>query len=280
MVHTQPGNDNFGVMTKLQMVGGGKMGQALLGGMIAANWAKPEELVVVDLDPGQRKHLTNLFPGVQVLDVAQPGVDAVLATKPHHVLAAAKALPKPARVASVAAGITTSRMESVLPEGTPVVRIMPNTPALVGAGASALAAGSMATDDDLAWALSFLSAVGKAVVVTEAQLDAVTGLSGSGPAYFFLMVEALIDAGVTAGLPRPIAKTLAEQTMTGAAAMLAETGDEPGVLRAAVTTPAGTTAAGLRVLEQSGIRAALIDAVGAASQRSFELGTTIEDDGA
>ena len=263
-------------MTKLQMVGGGKMGQALLGGMIASGWAKAEELVVVDLDPTQRQSLSELFPGIVVLDLPQAGVDTVLATKPHHLLAAASALENPTRVASVAAGITIASMEAVVPAGTPVIRIMPNTPSLVGVGASAAAGGTSTSETDLEWALSFLSAVGEAVIVTEPQLDAVTGLSGSGPAYFFLIAEALTDAGVTAGLPRPIAKTLAHQTMAGSAAMLQRTGEEPGTLRAGVTTPAGTTAAGLRVLEQQGVRGALIDAVAAAANRSRELGAVTD----
>jgi pyrroline-5-carboxylate reductase len=149
---------------------------------------------------------------------------------------------------------------------------MPNTPALVGAGAAAIAPGSAAGEDDLAWAESILGAVGTVVRVPERLLDAVTGLSGSGPAYVFLMAEALIDAGVLVGLPRPTAVALATQTLLGAARLLAETGDTPEALRAAVTSPGGTTAAGLRVLESAGVRAALLDAVAAATERSKELG--------
>jgi len=153
-----------------------------------------------------------------------------------------------------------------------VVRAMPNTPALVGAGAAAIAPGTHATSDDVDWAASILRAVGTVVVVPEKLLDAVTGLSGSGPAYVFLVAEALIDAGVLAGLPRDTSVALATQTLLGAARLLTETADGPEALRAAVTSPGGTTAAGLRALESAGVRAAFLDAVMAATQRSKDLG--------
>jgi pyrroline-5-carboxylate reductase len=149
---------------------------------------------------------------------------------------------------------------------------MPNTPSLVGAGASALAPGISASDDDVAWAVGILEAVGAVAVVAESALDAVTGLSGSGPAYIFLIAEAMIDAGVAAGLPADVARLLAIRTIEGAGRLMVETGTAPSELRAAVTTPAGTTAAGLRVLEQRAVRGALIDAVAAAAERSRELG--------
>jgi pyrroline-5-carboxylate reductase len=153
-----------------------------------------------------------------------------------------------------------------------VIRAMPNTPALVAQGASAIAAGSSAGEDDLAWAERLLGAVGVVVRVPEYQLDAVTGLSGSGPAYVFLVAEALIEAGVLAGLPRDVSATLTRSTLLGAATLLA-TGDEgPEALRAAVTSPGGTTATGLRVLESRAVRAAFLDAVAAAAERSRELG--------
>jgi pyrroline-5-carboxylate reductase len=154
----------------------------------------------------------------------------------------------------------------------PVVRAMPNTPALVGAGAAAIAGGTHASDDDLAWAESILGAVGEVVRVPESLLDAVTGLSGSGPAYVFLIAEALIDAGVLAGLPRDVSSRLAIQTLLGSARLLAETGETPDVLRAGVTSPGGTTAAGLRQLEAAGVRSAILEAVAAATARSRELG--------
>jgi pyrroline-5-carboxylate reductase len=150
---------------------------------------------------------------------------------------------------------------------------MPNTPALVGTGAAAVAPGSAATEDDLVWAEELLGAVGTVVRVEEPLLDAVTGLSGSGPAYVFLVAESMIEAGVLAGLPRDVSHALSVQTLLGAATLLAEGLDGPEALRAAVTSPGGTTAAGLQVLEQRGLRAAFLDAVVAATARSRELGT-------
>jgi len=151
---------------------------------------------------------------------------------------------------------------------------MPNTPALVGSGAAAIAGGASATDDDLAWAESILAAVGTVVRLPEHLLDAVTGLSGSGPAYVFLVAEALIEAGVLVGLPRDASAALATQTLLGAARLMVETGDPPEALRAMVTSPGGTTAAGLRALESAGVRSAFLDAVSAATNRSRELGET------
>ena len=248
------------------------MGQALAGGLLAAGWAEPADLAIVELDASLRDALSTDYPGVTIGEVAHPEVDTILAVKPWSITDVAATLVEPTRVMSIAAGVTISALEAALPPGTPVVRVMPNTPALVGAGASALAPGASASSEDIEWATSILKAVGEVDVVTEAQLDAVTGLSGSGPAYFFLIAEALTDAGVLAGLARPTAEMLANQTMLGAARMLLETDDGPAALRAGVTTPAGTTAAGLQVLEQQGVRAALIDAVQAAAARSRELG--------
>ncbi len=176
------------------------------------------------------------------------------------------------RLLSIAAGVTIATVEAAVGEGVPVVRAMPNTPALVGAGAAAIAAGSAAAATDLDWAESVLGAVGLVVRVPEHLLDAVTGLSGSGPAYVFLILDALIEGGVAAGLPRDVAETLAGQTVRGAAALFQAGGASPGELRAAVTSPGGTTAEGLRVLEQRAVRAALIDAVLAARDRAVELG--------
>ena len=163
-------------------------------------------------------------------------------------------------------------VEAAAGTGIPVIRAMPNTPALVGVGAAAIAAGREATDDDLSWAEEILSAVGTVVRVREDLLDAVTGLSGSGPAYVFLVAEALVDAGVFVGLARDVSSSLVTQTLLGAATLLAESGEDAVAHRAAVTSPGGTTAAGLRVLEAEGVRAAMLDAVDAATRRSRELG--------
>ena len=259
------------------VVGGGRMGEALLGGLLRS--CDPSDLAVVEPSPARRQELVASLPGVAVadgtegLDVA-PGWGAVIAVKPADVDAACGAIcvARPGRVLSVAAGVTTAALAAALPAGTPVLRAMPNTPALVGAGAAGLAAGPHAGEDDLRWAEALLASVGTVARVPEHLLDAVTGLSGSGPAYVFLVAEALVDAGVLVGLPRPTAAALATQTLLGAARMLVETGEAPAELRAAVTSPGGTTAAGLHALEAAAVRAALADAVVAATRRAGELG--------
>ncbi|HEX7133964.1 MAG TPA: pyrroline-5-carboxylate reductase [Iamia sp.] len=258
-------------MARLLVIGGGRMGEALVAGLVDSGWAPAEEITVIEALAARRDQLTAAHAGLDVRADVSSGCDTVLAVKPADAIASLSDLA-PTRVLSIAAGVTTAALEAALPEGTPVVRAMPNTPALVGAGAAAIAGGSHATDADLAWAEEVLGAVGTVVRVPETQLDAVTGLSGSGPAYVFLVAEALIDAGVLVGLPRPASRELAVQTLLGAARLLAETGETPEVLRAQVTSPGGTTAAGLRALETGGVRAAVIDAVVAATDRSRELG--------
>jgi len=257
----------------LQIVGGGRMGEALLGGLLAAEPGR--SVRVVEAVPGRAAELRAAHPGVEVTDAPGAAAGTLLAVKPHQVpdVAAAVGAADGGRVLSIAAGVTIATLEGALPEGTAVVRAMPNTPALVGAGAAAIAAGTRAGEDDLAWAESLLGAVGTVVRVPEHLLDAVTGLSGSGPAYVFLVLDALIEGGVAAGLPRDVAESLAGQTVLGAAALYVQGDATPGELRAAVTSPGGTTAEGLRVLEQRAVRAAVIDAVLAARDRSVELGS-------
>jgi pyrroline-5-carboxylate reductase len=198
----------------------------------------------------------------------------VLAVKPGDAAVAARAAAAAGleRLLSVAAGVTIDALRDAAGPEVAVVRAMPNTPALVGAGAAAIAGAPGTTEEDLAWAESILGAVGTVVRVPEHLLDAVTGLSGSGPAYVFLVAEALIDAGVLAGLPRPTAEALVRQTLLGSARLLTETHEAPAALRAAVTSPGGTTAAGLQELERHGVRAAFLEAVEAAARRSRELG--------
>jgi pyrroline-5-carboxylate reductase len=258
---------------RLQVLGGGRMGEALLRGLLDAGWATAADVAVVEKVEARRKQLDDLLPGVEVVaePVACEGV--VVAVKPGDVEAAcrAAAVAGVQRALSIAAGVPTAKLEAWLGEGVPVVRAMPNTPALVGAGAAAIAAGTAAREDDLAWAEDVLRAVGTVVRVPEPLLDAVTGLSGSGPAYVFLVAEALTEAGVLAGLPRETAAALAHQTLLGAARLLVESEEGPEALRANVTSPGGTTAAGLRVLEHRAVRSAFIEAVQAAAQRSREL---------
>jgi pyrroline-5-carboxylate reductase len=254
-------------------MGGGRMGEALVAGLLSAGWPAAE-IHVVEPVAARRKELAGRYDGLQLAAVPVAAEGAVIAVKPGDVEAACRALADvaPARVLSIAAGVPLARLEGALAAGTAVVRAMPNTPALVGAGASAVAGGSRATEADVAWAEEVLGAVSTVVRVGEHLLDAVTGLSGSGPAYVFLVAEALIDAGVAAGLPRDVSTALATQTMLGSARLLVESGDTPEALRAAVTSPGGTTAAGLRALEAAGVRSALIEAVLAATERSRELG--------
>ena len=245
----------------------------MLQGLLDAGYAPADELVVVEALAARRAELTAQFAAVTVVDTPVAAAENVVAVKPHHVADACAALAGvgAGRVVSLAAGVPLSSLESWLGEGVPVVRAMPNTPALVGAGASAIAGGTSAGDDDLAWAAAVLGAVGQVITVPESSLDAVTGLSGSGPAYVFLMLEALIEGGVLNGLPRDVAQLLATQTLVGAGRLVAETGEDPAALRAAVTSPGGTTAAGLNQLEQAAVRAAFMDAVTAATRRSQEL---------
>jgi pyrroline-5-carboxylate reductase len=270
---------------RLLFVGGGKMAEALLGGILAGLPASEHSTIaVVETLPARRDYLCTAFPGITVAESLNGLVPdaAVIAVKPGDVQsvcdslrsalnAANGATQARPRVLSIAAGVSIEQLESWLGEGFAVVRSMPNTPALVGQGAAALAGGTTASPDDVEWAASLLSTVGIAVVVPEAKLDAVTGLSGSGPAYVFLVAEALIEAGVFVGLTRDVAEALAKQTLLGAATLLTQSNDDAPTLRANVTSPGGTTAAGLRALESHGVRAAFIDAVVAATNRSVEL---------
>lgn len=260
----------------IAILGGGKMGEALLAGLIGGG-TPPADILVLEPDESRAQQLAETH-GVR--PVATAGVTEaqtlLVAVKPNVVQPLldqlAATLTPQHLVISVAAGITLAAMQDVLPAGVPVVRGMPNTPALVGQGITAISAGADATDTHLATAEQLLRSVGQVVRVPEYQLDAVTGVSGSGPAYVFLVVEALIDAAVLAGLPRPLASQLVTQTLLGSATMLARTGEHPTALREAVTSPGGTTAAGLHELEKHGVRAALAAAVEAATRRSRELG--------
>lgn len=261
-------------MIRLQLIGGGRMGEALLAGLLDAGWAPPGQIRVAERLQARRRELTARFPGVDVGPDLRPASGVVIAVKPADALDAVSDACREGveRVLSIAAGVTLGRLQSAAGEGVAIIRAMPNTPAVIGAGVAAVAAGSSAEEDDLVWAEGILRSVGEVVNVPEHLLDAVTGLSGSGPAYVFLVAEALAEAGVLAGLPRDISEKLTHQTLLGSARLLVETDQGPEELRQAVTSPAGTTAAGLRVLEREGIRAAFIDAVIAARDRSSELG--------
>jgi len=262
------------VVIRLQIMGGGNMGEALLRGLVTDGWTTADQLHVVEPLVDRRDYLAEAVPGLRCSDEPEVGVDTVLAVKPDVVADACSGLSRLGvpRVLSIAAGVRIGTLEASLGKGVRVVRAMPNTPALVGQGAAAIAAGTEAEDDDLDWAAGILSAVGTVVVVDEPLLDAVTGLSGSGPAYLFLLAEALIDAGCDAGLPRDIAEALTEQTLVGAATLLAGSDEKPSTLRERVTSKGGTTAAGVAVFEAAGFRQLVRDVVAAATERSRQLG--------
>jgi pyrroline-5-carboxylate reductase len=256
----------------LAIIGGGNMGEAILGGLLRdASFAG--RIAVVEVLPARRTVLGERYPTVSVLGETPPCVAALIAVKPPDVPAAiATAVAQGARrVLSIAAGVTLDTMQAAAGTGVAIVRSMPNTPALVGAGAAAIAGGDSVTEDDLAWAEQILGAVGTVVRVPEHLLNAVTGLAGSGPAYLMLIAEALIEGGVLVGLPRATARELTTQLLVGSAQLLAQTGELPEVLRANVTSPGGTTAAGLYALEQHGVRAAILDAVKSATERGQQL---------
>jgi pyrroline-5-carboxylate reductase len=263
---------------RLAVLGGGNMGTALVKGLLSAGWAAPDELVVVEVMGDRRAALSEELLGVEVLgELRGVLIDAaVVAVKPGDVAAAVRTATEAGalRLLSVAAGVSTAAIEEAAGSTVRVVRAMPNTPALVGAGAAAIAPGTAVRDDDLAWAEGILRSVGTVVRVPERALDAVTGLSGSGPAYVFLVAEALIDAGVLVGLPRDTSEALVRQLLVGAARLLDESGEPPAVLRARVTSPGGTTAAGLHQLERKAVRAAFVEAVRAATDRARELGSS------
>ena len=258
-------------MVQLLIVGGGKMGAALLGGLLS-NGHKPENVLVVEPSVTRGQELIETY-GVRVSNEIESSEGSIIATKPDVVSTVASEVVEAGtkRLLSVAAGVTLRTIDEATGGTVPVIRAMPNTPALVGKGAAAISGNESAGIEDLAWAEEILGAVGIVVRTEEKLLDAVTGLSGSGPAYIFLVAEAMIDAGVMTGLSRTVSTDLAIQTLLGASTLLAE-GKPPAELRADVTSPGGTTAAGLRELESHGLRAAFAAAIEAASRRSQELG--------
>ncbi|HUC84137.1 MAG TPA: pyrroline-5-carboxylate reductase [Candidatus Acidoferrales bacterium] len=266
---------------KIGFLGAGKMANALAKGLLNAGLVKKNQLFAADPVAAARGHFmseTGAKTFAANLEVARAAHVLVLATKPAQVPAALAEISgvfgQDHLLISIAAGVTLAKLESALPSRARVVRVMPNTPALVGAGAAGFALGKNATPADGELAQELLSAVGLAVPVKEALLDAVTGLSGSGPAYVYQFIEALSDGGVAAGLPREVATRLAAQTVLGAAKMVLETGQHPGALKDQVTSPGGTTIEGVHELEKGALRAAVMSAVRAAADKSKRLGQT------
>jgi pyrroline-5-carboxylate reductase len=266
-------------MDGLAILGGGKIGEALLSGLLRGEYT-PADVVVVEKHAERAGQLVATH-GVKAVDVAAAAGFAgtiVLAVKPQDIdtllTELAASVTERHLIVSVAAGITTAHIEARLPDKVAVVRCMPNTPALVEQAMTAVSAGAHAGETHLATAEALLSAVGRVVRVPESQLDAVTALSGSGPASFFYLVEAMMDAGILLGLPRTLATELIVQSAIGSAVMLRDSGEHPVQLREAVTSPGGTTIAAIRELEVHGVRAALLAAIEAAANRSRELGVS------
>ena len=267
------------IKDKVGFIGAGNMGEALMKGILEAKLLSSQNVYASDIRETRLKQLQKAY-GIKTLKdnknlVSQANI-ILLAVKPQNmeeVLSEiAPAIEKKHLIISIAAGITTSYISRHLKDKIPVIRIMPNTPALIQEGASALAMGKHVKESDLKTAQRLFESVGKTVVVDESLMDAVTGLSGSGPAYVFLFIEALADAGVKMGLPRSIALLLSTQTCLGAAKMVSETGEHPAKLKDMVTSPGGTTISGLHSLEAGGLRTTIMDAVEAATRRSKELG--------
>ena len=260
-------------------LGAGKMATALARGFLQAGLLQTKQLIAADTVDAARATFAK-ETGAKVTafnpDVAKAASVLIIAVKPDQVAALLKevhdSITEKHLIISIAAGVKIARMEEALPDGTRVIRVMPNTPSLVGASATAFAPGKSATSQDAALAQKLFASVGVAYQVKEPLLDAVTGLSGSGPAYVYLIIEALSDGGVAAGLPREVATKLAAQTVLGAAKMVLETGLHPGALKDMVTSPGGTTIEGLHELEKAGVRGALMNAVRAAAEKSARLG--------
>jgi pyrroline-5-carboxylate reductase len=265
-------------MPAIGFLGAGKMATALARGWIAAGLVTPDHMLASDPVPRARETFEQ-ETGARIAAGNRQVVEAsdllVLAVKPQQVAEvlseAAPLLRERHLLVSIAAGVPLARLADLAGQEVRLVRVMPNTPAMVGASASAYAPGPRATEQDVALVNRLLNAVGRAFAVPEKLLDAVTGLSGSGPAFIYVLIEALSDGGVLMGLPRETATALAAQTVLGAARMVLETGQHPGQLKDMVASPAGTTIAGLHALERGGFRAMLMDAVQAASQRAEEL---------
>lgn len=263
---------------KIGFIGAGQMAQALASGFIRGGVSDGDSLAACDPLPAAREAFSRVVEGASAFSehsvLAEHSEVIFLAVKPQYLAAACESLAPSLDgqlVVSIVAGAPLYELERLLSTDR-LVRVMPNTPCLIGAGASGFSLADGAKEEDRALVQQLLEAVGLAVCVPEAQLDAVTGVSGSGPAYVFLMLEAMADGGVRMGLPREVAMRLAAQTITGAAQLQIETGEHPGVLKDRVASPGGSTIAGLHVLEDHGVRGAMMSAVEAAASRAEELG--------
>jgi pyrroline-5-carboxylate reductase len=262
----------------LAVIGGGRMGEAIVGGLVRSGAVPAARITVAEPSAERRDALTAAF-GVRCVDdgsEALPADTVILAVKPQVIESVATTLSNAlsgSLVVSIAAGITCARLEAVLPGDATVVRVMPNTPALVGEGMSVVSGGTNATTEQTELVLGLFSALGKAIMLDERYQDAATAISGSGPAYFALVIDALARGGVRQGLPRDVAQALAVQTMLGTARLLDGSGMHPEALIDGVTSPGGTTIAAVEALEARAVRSAFAEAVDAAVRRAKELGS-------
>ncbi len=265
---------------KLGIIGCGKMATALVKGAVRAGLVKKEDVTGYSPTEKSREAFATATGGSVVSSAAEVVAASeviLLATKPYDIARVLESAGKDAAgesrlVISVAAGITLATLEAAAPENFRIIRAMPNTPSVVGQGAAAYCLGSRAKAEDAMIAKAFFSAVGLGIEVPEKLMDAVVGVSGSGPAYIYLVIEAMADGGVLGGIPREDALRLAAQTVAGAAAMVIESGEHPALLKDQVTSPGGTTITALATLESHGVRSAFIEAVGAATRKSVDLG--------
>ena len=248
------------------------MGAALVGGLVQGGW-QADSITVVELDSSKRMHLENEF-GVRTSDTIVGADGALVAVKPGDVVSVCQQIASTGtpRVLSIAAGISVSTLQDAVGSDVVAIRAMPNTPALVREGVTAICGSALCAEEDYVWAESLLSAVGIVVRVPESQMDVVTAVAGSGPAYIFLMAESMLAAAKAEGLPDDVADTLVRQLFRGAGILLSDSPDSPAILREKVTSPNGTTAAGLAVFESAGLREIVHNVVQAAAQRSAEMG--------
>jgi pyrroline-5-carboxylate reductase len=268
---------------KMSFIGGGNMAEAMLRGLLKKKIISPKQLLVSEPREERTRFLSQKYRIHVTSDnkaAVRFGKIIILAVKPQIIKGVlqeiAGVVTSKHVIISIAAGITIAFIASQTGKDKRIVRAMPNTPSQIGEGAIALCGGGKATSHDIRVARELFAAVGTTVMIPETHMDAVTGLSGSGPAYIFLIIEALTDGGVKMGLPRDVAQSLVLQTIIGSGRMVLETGDHPSKLKDLVTSPGGTTIAGLHVLEEKGIRGALINAVVAASERSRELSQALK----
>jgi pyrroline-5-carboxylate reductase len=261
------------------VIGAGNIGRAMIGGMIRSERIAPEQVVATRRSAGALDELREAFPGIRTttdnVEAVRNASIILLTIKPQSrsevVTEIREHVTRTALVVSVLAGVTTERLQVAFGSEQPVVRVMPNTPALVDEGATAIAGGAFTDDGHLKTVKHMFEAVGQVVTTRESLMDAVTGLSGSGPAYVYMFIEALTDAGVQQGLSRDVAASLAAQTVYGAAKLVLETGKHPAILRDEVTTPGGTAIAAVSELESRGLRTTIINAVNTATERSRAL---------